>query len=187
MKKLVAILALGGALAYMMSACKDDNTSTWESYRQWRDANQNWIAQQQARTNSDGTPYYEVVIPQWNPATFVLLHYVNDGSETVGNLSPLYNSTVDTRYTLHLYDGTGIDSSYFQTTYGPGIYRTQLNSVVQGWAAALMNMRCGDTVDVIIPYQLGYGTTYNNTIPPYSALAFGIRLVDIPKYEVTPY
>lgn len=188
MKKIFAILALSALAGFFLTSCnKDDNGSKWETYRIWREKNQNWLAEMQAKTNSDGTPYYQVFIPQWNPSTYILMHFENDRSETEGNLTPIFTSTVDTRYTLHLYDGTGIDSSTYNTDNGPGIFRTQLTSVVQGWAAALTNMRCGDTVDVIIPYALGYGTNATSVIPPYSALRFGLRLVDIPRYETTPY
>ena len=185
MKKFSIILAFSALFGLGLSSCNDDNQTTWEAYRDWREQNQTWLAQMLARTNDDGSPYYEVVIPQWNPSTFVLMHFFNDRAETVGNLTPLYTSTVDTRYMLHLCDGTPIDSSTSTST--SGIFRTQLTSVVQGWAAALTNMRCGDTAEVIIPYTLGYGTSVTSAIPPYSALQFGIRLVDIPNYETTPY
>ena len=187
MKKIFAVITVGAALGFMAQSCHDDNKTTWEAYAEWREQNRTWLSAMQAKTNPDGTPYYQVIIPQWNPGSFILLHFVNDRALTEGNLSPMYSSTVDTRYTLHLYDGTGVDSSYSQTEYGPGIFRTRLTAVVQGWAAALVNMRCGDTADVIIPYELGYGESDNGTIPPYSNLQFGIRLVDIPNYETTPY
>ena len=187
MKKLLYILGLGAALGFVAAGCNDDNKSTWEVYSEWRENNKTWLQKMQAMTNPDGTPYYSVVIPQWNPGSYILMHFVNDRAETEGNLTPLYTSTVDTRYTLHLYEGTGIDSSTFQSDYGPGIFRTQLSGVIQGWAVALTNMRCGDTADVIIPYDLGYGVSVSGTIPPFSNLQFGIRLVDIPNYETTPY
>jgi FKBP-type peptidyl-prolyl cis-trans isomerase len=48
------------------------------------------------------------------------------------------------------------------------------------------NMRCGDSVEVIIPYGLAYGSTGSTSIYPYSNLKFNIRLVDIPLYELKP-
>ncbi len=175
-------------LAVASAACNgDDMKSTWEEYTEWRESNNAWLAEQEARTNADGTPYFTRVVPKWNPNAYVLIHYFNDRSETEGNLSPLYTSTIDTRYFLHLYDGTPCDSSVLSTDPAPGVYRVQLKSTVQGWGIALSDMRCGDTAEVVLPYGVAYGAQNLGTIPPYSNLRFNIRLVDIPYYEAPPY
>lgn len=64
MKKISA-LAVG--LLALCAACSDDDKSTWENYADWREANNAWLAQQQARTDADGQPYYRTVVPKWNP------------------------------------------------------------------------------------------------------------------------
>ncbi|MDE6074493.1 MAG: FKBP-type peptidyl-prolyl cis-trans isomerase, partial [Muribaculaceae bacterium] len=51
---------------------------------------------------------------------------------------------------------------------------------------ALEKMHVGDSVEVIIPYQAGYGASSSGSILPYSTLRFGIKLVNIPYYEVRP-
>lgn len=184
MKKLLGIIAI---TIIALAACNSSDSDYWEDYAEWREANDQWLAEQQARTNADGTPYFTTIVPEWNPSSFILIHYFNDRSETEGNLSPLFTSTVDTRYYLHLYDGTVADSSSALTTNGPGIFRTKVNSVIQGWSAALTDMRCGDTAEVIIPYALGYGSTNMDPVLPYSNLQFHMSLVDIPYYELAPY
>ncbi len=184
MKKLLVIAA---SAIFITAACTSSEESTWQRYTEWREANNAWLSQLQSRTDADGKPYYETVVPEWNTGTFVLIHYFNDRAETEGNLSPLYTSTIDTRYEVHLYDGTGVDSSTNLTTYGPGIYRSQLNNLVPGWGAALSKMRCGDTAEVIVPYALAYGNTSMGSVKPYSNLRFNIRLVDIYRYETSPY
>lgn len=181
MKKLLAIAA--GALLISGAACTSDEESTWTQYTDWREANTAWLLQKQQLKNSDGTPYYKKVVPYWNPNTYVLAHWFNDTTETAGNLVPLYNSTVDVRYNLHLYDETPVDSSTNNTTPGPGLYRATISNLVQGWAVIMSEMHCGDSVEVLIPYDLGYGASDYGTIKPYSALRFNIRLVDINKYE----
>ncbi len=168
-------------------ACSDDDTSTLnEAYKDWREKNADWLKEQQARTNPDGTPYFKSIIPDWDPSAYVLIHYFNDRAETEGNLTPLYTSTVDTRYHLSYYEGTAIDSSSLMTTNGPGIFRTQLTSVIPGWVIAMEDMRVGDTAEVLVPYQQGYGTSTTSGILPYSALKFNVRLVDIVDYEKNP-
>ncbi len=188
MKKLLPIIALAGlALAAVTAACNSDEQTTWDKYSDWRELNNAWLADMQTKTNADGTPYYKVIIPDWNPATFVLIHYFNDRAETEGKLSPLYTSYADTRYIVRDCQGTGIDSSTLVNQTGvQGIYRSQVSGNVQGFAIALMDMRCGDTAEVVVPYGLAYGSQDRGTIKPYSNLQFNIRLVDIPNYETIP-
>ncbi len=98
MRYIIGIIAIL-AVALGTSSCDNDEKTTWEEYAQWRESNEAWLKEQQALKNPDGTPYYKVIVPDWNPGSFVLIHYFNDRSETEGNLSPLYTSTIDTRYT----------------------------------------------------------------------------------------
>jgi FKBP-type peptidyl-prolyl cis-trans isomerase FklB len=182
MKKLLLIIAILGT---MLAACVGNDTTTWEEYKDWRELNQSWLEEMQAKTDDNGDPYYKVVVPSWNPAAYVLIHYFNDRSETEGNLSPLYTSTVDVRYNLYDCEGDTIDSSDSNTTYGAGISRLKLSSTIEGWAIAMEDMRCGDTVEVVVPYASAYGSTATSSIYPYSNLRFNIRLVDIPFYETT--
>lgn len=187
MRRLLLIfLLLGAVLGFV--ACNDEAETTWDKYRDWREANQTWLLEQQARTNPDGTPYYQVLVPEWYPGAFVLMHHFNDPAEYADKVQPIYTSTVDVRYRLHLYDGTPVDSSDNITAYGaPGIFRTALNRVVTGWAIALTNCHCGDTVEVIVPYAAGYGESTQGIIPPYSNMRFNIRLVDVPDLDKPPY
>lgn len=186
MKKILFFITLLGTLAAVV-ACNDDEQSTWDKYADWRELNNAWLAELQAKTNADGTPYYKVVVPQWNPANFILIHYFNDRAETEGKLSPLYTSYTDTRYVVHNCQDLGIDSSTLLTNAGvKGIYRSQVSANVQGFSAAVMDMRCGDTAEVIVPYGLAYGAQERGIIKPYSTLRFNIRLVDIPYYETIP-
>lgn len=188
MKRLPIIISLITVvtLAVMSSCNSDDNNEIYSLYEEWRDNNEAWIAEQQARTNPDGTPYFETIVPEWNPGTYVLIHYFNDRSETEGNLSPLYTSTIDTRYILHYYNDVAVDSSYNITSPAKGIFRTKLSDVIEGWAIAFETMHVGDTAEIVVPYQSAYGVSTSSSIPPYSNLRFNVRLVDIPYYEVSP-
>lgn len=185
MRKLPLLFILGlFAVAFgTMVSCTDDADGNDE----WRKANSEWLARMQARTNADGTPYYKVIVPDWDPGNFVLVHYFNDREENKDKLSPIYTSVIDVRYNLHLYNDVAVDSSTTLDTWGPGIYRAQLNKLVPGWAAAICDMHVGDTAEVIVPYQLAYGSTATSSMPGYSNLRFNIRLHDIYKYEASPY
>lgn len=183
MKKLPFIAVL---LSLIVFACSsDDDVNTWEEYATWRETNTAWLNEQMALLNEDGTPYYTKVVPEWNTNSFVLIHWFNDRSETEGNLSPLSTSTIDVRYQLHLYNETAVDSSNNLTAYGAkGIYRCKLNEMIPGWVAALAQMRCGDTAQIIVPYELGYNNQGSGAVLPFSTLRFNVRLEDIPYYEL---
>lgn len=185
MKRYPIVLILGVFLASVVSCGSgDDDSNTWEDYKEWREDNEAWLNEQAARTNEDGTPYYERVVPTWNQSAYVLMHWFNDRSLTAGNLKPYSTSTVDVKYYGRLYNDVAFDSSYAQTAYGDSVYRTQLTKVITGWMIAVTQMHVGDSVEVLIPYQQGYNASSTSVIKPYSTLRFGIKLVDIPYLEI---
>lgn len=186
MNKLPLIALIAAVILALAPACKTDDENIYETYREWREANENWLNEQKVRTNADGTPYYETVVPSWNTGAYVLIHYFNDRTLTAGNLSPLSTSTIDTRYIVHYYNDVPLDSSYNQTSPAQGIFQTQLNAVIEGWTIAFETMHVGDTAEIIIPYESAYGTNLTTGVPPYSNLRFNARLVDIPYYETSP-
>lgn len=185
MKKLLTLIASAIALSAAFTACNSDEDSyDLKDYQDWRGKNDAWVLQMQNRKNPDGTPYYQTVIPAWNPSAYILMHYFNDRAETAGNLVPLYTSTVDVCYIGRNCEGEPFDSSYNVNTYGqPGVARFGCNAVITGWTIALEQMHVGDTVEIVLPYNVAYGTSYTGSILPYSALQFNMRLVDIYKYE----
>ncbi len=169
--------------AFVQSCNTDSDTDTWDTYSDWRNTNNAWLEEQTAKMDADGKPYYQSVTPSWDGSSYVLMHWFNDRSATEKNLTPFITSTVDVKYILHTCDGTAQDSSFLLTTNGDSIYRTKLTSVVTGWAIALTSMHVGDSCEVIVPYQSGYGSVSTGNINPYSHLLFAIKLVDINRYE----
>lgn len=75
------------------------------------------------------------------------------------------------------------DSSYLATD-SASVF--QLSGVIDGWQIALNDMRVGDSAEIVIPYMQAYGVSGNNSILPYSALKFNVRLLDIVDYEIQP-
>lgn len=183
MKKILFFVS--SLVAALMVGC-DSGENSWETYAEWRDINNNWLAEQQAKTDPQGGKFYSTLVAPWNPKGYVLIHYFNDRAETEGNLSPLYNSTVNVRYRGSFYNAVGFDSSDLMNTYGKGIAQFQLNQVIEGWSLAITDMRVGDTAEILIPYAMGYGVNGSGSIPPFSNLQFNVRLVDIPDYEKRP-
>ena len=52
MKKFPLILV--ATIVALISSCGMDDENTWEEFREWREANEQWFYEQQNRTNSDG-------------------------------------------------------------------------------------------------------------------------------------
>lgn len=172
----------------VLTGCNDDkNSIDLGDYQDWRKANDAWVSELQTKTNSDGTPYYEIVVPTWNPGGFVLMHWFNDRAETAGNLIPLYTSTVNVIYEGYTKDDEMFDSSKSVNLYGrTGVQQLAVNRTIQGWAAAMERMHVGDTCEIIVPYAMGYGSTASTNLLPYTALRFNLRLTDIVGYESRP-
>ncbi len=167
------------AISAGFSSCTE--TGVWETYKEWRELNDDWYNEQLLLTNTDGSKYYTLLQPSWYPQSGVLIHYFNDPALTAGNLQPLLTSTVSVKYHGRLYNDECFDS----TSTGSDSVRTfQLTSVIAGWQIALTQMHVGDSVEIVVPYAQGYGYSGSGSIAPFSALKFNIGLKAVPAYEI---
>ncbi len=186
MKKYSIVALMGVALfapAMALVSCSlDDNDDNFADDEEWQKQNTEFYTEQANRKNTDGTSYYEKIIPQWDANASVLIHYFTKG--TTGLPAPMLTSTVDVKYRGHLINNVAFDSSYLATSPGDSIYRTSLSNVIAGWQIALANMHPGDSAEVIIPSDQGYGSTATSNIPANSTLIFNVKLVDIVSYEI---
>lgn len=91
-------------------------------------------------------------------------------------------SQVSVKYKGQLYNGVTFDSTTVDTD--DSVRTFSLDKVIDGWKIALTDMRVGDTCEIILPYAVGYGIQGSTSIYPYSVLRFGIKLTDIPEYEI---
>ena len=184
MKKLLLLIALIAGVSVLNSCSEDDSyVTTWNQYSEWRQTNINFLNEQEALTDEDGNPFFSRLYAPWNPDQYILIHWFNDSAETAGNIQPLYTSVVTTAYNCRLYNDVMVDSSYSQTN---GTVNFSVNSVIGGWQMALTNMHVGDSVQLVVPYQCGYGSQTSGAIPPYCTLQFNLRLPDCPAYEIQP-
>lgn len=80
--------------------------------------------------------------------------------------------------TVH-YIGKLINGKVFdQTQKGcPATFR--LNELITGWITALREMPCGSRWEIVIPYNLGYGSRPAGVIKAFSTLIFDITLLDV--------
>ena len=185
MKKIPFILLIMMLLGGVATSCFfDKDEDNLKKYAEWNDINMAWY-QGQAQLTEGGKLFYTAVTAPWDPAAEVLIHWFNDTNLTKDNLKPLYSSQVDVKYKLCLYDGTPVDSSFTSTSPADSLFRCRLNSgIIEGWAIAVPRMHIGDSCRIIVPYNVGYGSTGKGSdIQPYTTLQFDIKLVGIPKYE----
>ena len=89
---------------------------------------------------------------------------------------PSAKSFVTVHYVGRLINGKVFD----QTEKGrPATFR--LNELITGWITALREMPVGSRWEIVIPYNLGYGSRPAGAIKAFSTLIFDITLLDIPR------
>ena len=87
---------------------------------------------------------------------------------------PSPKSFVTVHYVGKLINGKVFD----QTQKGhPATFR--LNELITGWITAMREMPVGSRWEVVIPYNLGYGSRPAGTIKAFSTLIFDITLLDV--------
>ncbi len=191
--KLKQYLFIVLSLCALASCSEEDDTVS--EFSDWQQKNETYFEQQyQAHSVQSDTKF---VVPNWKQASSkplkdidhtqcVLVDVLEKGPESE-TATPLFTDSVQVHYSgrlipsPHYPNGYEFDKSYL-TTYDPEVDVPSefllSGNIVQGFSTALQHMHRGDHWRVIIPYQLGYGTSEYNSIPGYSTLIFDIRLVD---------
>lgn len=100
----------------------------------------------------------------------VMYRIISKGSGT----KPSPKSFVTVHYVGKLINGKIFD----QTQKGrPATFR--LNELITGWITALREMPAGSRWEIVIPYNLGYGSRASGPIKAFSTLIFDITLLDV--------
>ncbi|MBB6501377.1 FKBP-type peptidyl-prolyl cis-trans isomerase [Pedobacter cryoconitis] len=77
------------------------------------------------------------------------------------------------------YTGRYLDGTVFQTNVA-GTFTSTLASLVKGWGAVIPGkITAGGKMRILIPSDLGYGSTLSNGIPGNSVLDFDIEIVSV--------
>ena len=169
----------------MVSSCSADSVEESE-FDNWEQKNE--AALTEWASNSS---YRKILTYTKNPTvTTTNLDYIYvevlESGDSGDNSTPLYTDTVRVAYRGHLIPTKSYPKGYvFDQTYlndfdwmTAGVADLAVNSLVEGFTTALMNMHAGDVWRVRIPYELGYGTTSTSTITGYSNLVFEIAMYD---------
>jgi len=103
------------------------------------------------------------------------LKYIDEVVGTGASPKPGQNVTV--HYTGTLENGTKFDSSVDRGQ--PYSFPIGTGQVIKGWDEGLMTMKVGGKRRLIVPPNLGYGSSGKGTIPPNSTLIFEVELLGI--------
>lgn len=165
-----------------LTSCLGDDSNTFD-YTSWINENETFLAEKEAAVDASGNKLFQKIVPAWCPGVYILTQWHNDRSKTESNLVPMDNSTVDVIYECKYVNGTLLDSSYKNTTYGDSIYRCRPSDNIVGFWAMLTNMHVGDSVTCVIPMNAAYGVS-STSVMPYSTLVYNMKLKAIHSYEV---
>ena len=98
---------------------------------------------------------------------------------TEGDGSGAHPSVADT-VTVH-YEGTFTDGEVFDSSFARGEPATfPLGRLISAWQRTIPLMGVGDTIEIAVPADLGYGPTGKGPIPGGATLLFKVQLIDIP-------
>jgi FKBP-type peptidyl-prolyl cis-trans isomerase len=90
--------------------------------------------------------------------------------------SPTAGQTVKVHYTGKLPNGEVFDSSVGGQPFEFPIGRSR---VIKGWDEGVMSMKVGGKRTLIVPSDLGYGSSGNGPIPPNATMIFDVELLGI--------
>jgi peptidylprolyl isomerase len=101
--------------------------------------------------------------------------YVQDVTEGDG---PAARRT--SRVWIH-YIGWLPDGTVFDGSLGGDPFHTRLggNEVIRGWNEGIVGMRRGGVRRLVVPPNLGYGSSGRGDVPPGATLIFRLELVDV--------
>ncbi|WP_294333941.1 FKBP-type peptidyl-prolyl cis-trans isomerase [uncultured Sphingomonas sp.] len=80
--------------------------------------------------------------------------------------------------TLH-YAGSFVDGTEFDSSYGGPPASFPLDQLIRAWQIAVPLMGVGDTIEIAVPAELGYGFRGKGPIPGGATLLFKIELLGI--------
>jgi FKBP-type peptidyl-prolyl cis-trans isomerase len=93
--------------------------------------------------------------------------------------APTINDVVTLHYAGTLVDGTEFDNSYARNE--PATF--PLRGLIRAWQLAVPLMGVGDTIEIAVPSDLGYGPRGGGPIPGGATLLFKIELLAIPSQQ----
>lgn len=182
MKKSSRIIAYFALIAFAsLSACNDDNGEIKEAYTEeqleWIALNADYLQHKKDSVNSNGELVYQRLVIYQD----TLLYRLTSEIGAVDSF-PEANSTVE----ANIRGWLPVNNHVFTGKDDAGVdlkIRMDDEDLISGLRAVIRKVRKGETIEAVIPYQLGYGAQDNPyySIPPCSVLMFNIRVDNFNK------
>lgn len=173
--RIIFLSMLVGLSLVGVVSCDSDTEDTVTQYLEWNNENVAYFDAARAELDEEGNLKYEVVKPNWDTTSCILMHYYTRGE---GVVSPYYTSFVKVCYRGEMIDGTVFDSTHVSPS---NPMEAKISSLVDGWAVAMERMHVGDSCRIIIPQNMGYASSSTGGVKPYSTLIFDVKLVEITR------
>lgn len=190
------------AMLLMITSCKEEKNEL-TNYDNWETRNTEYFNQKfkQAQDSiAAGSKNWKLIKSVYKdaassaPTDYIVVHYLVPCLHDEDTQKPFETDSVYVHYrgkliprdayvqdtTKYAVDGVMFDTSYYgeelnEQTAVP--VKFAVKDLVDGFKTALLNMHVDDRFEVIVPNQLGYGSsTSNSSIPVYSTLRFDIML-----------
>ena len=177
---------LVGLSLFVFASC-DEQDDAIDEFADWKNKNDQYF--ETAFLSHD----YDVALRKYSlgddadtqHTDYVLVEML-DNEDGAPEAMPYLTDTVLVHYVGRLIPSPSFSEGYqFDQSYLPPFdwdtavpSKFALNTLTAGFSTALQKMHRGDHWMVMIPYQLGYGTSDYNDIPAYSTLIFEILLED---------
>nr|WP_237489135.1 FKBP-type peptidyl-prolyl cis-trans isomerase [Tsuneonella aeria] len=81
------------------------------------------------------------------------------------------------------YTGTFADGAQFDSSEGGEPATFPLGKLIPAWQMAIPKAGVGDTIEIAVPSDLGYGAKGKGPIPGGATLLFTVRLLDIERAD----
>lgn len=204
--KIHIILAACCTMLFMViTSCKEEKDEQ-TNYNNWEARNTEYFNQKfkQAQDSiAAGSKNWRLIKSVYKdaassaPTDYIVVHYLVPCLHDEDTQKPFETDSVYIHYrgkliprdsyvqdtTKYAVDGVVFDTSYYgdelnMQTAVP--VKFAVKDLVDGFKTALLNMHVDDRFEVIVPNQLGYGSSSSNSsIPAYSTLRFDIMLTYI--------
>ena len=102
------------------------------------------------------------------------IHEVQQGKASGKLAKP--GKRISVRYTGRLTNGKVFDQTKGKKTFQ---FRLGVGEVIKGWDRGFEGMRVGDKRKLVVPPQMGYGSSKVGPIPANSTLIFDVELIDV--------
>ncbi len=206
MNRILYVLLLVSVLTTVAACSETDDSSTEYDNWQQRNDEAFEAQYQRVADSVKANPERWMIIKSYAKSTttegehtdYILAHVLSqatDHSDEVGAStlsSPLYTDSVRVHYRGNLIEsesysytsesfgtkGYQFDTSWYGEYKPQSIVPSKLSvaGLVDGFTTALLHMHVGDRWEVMMPYNLGYKSTAQSSIPAYSTLIFDITL-----------